>query len=256
MRKTALDFVNDILQAGDSEVVATLGETEEAGQALSILNRAVNRLVNQLDWEHRYVITKLSTASGTTTTWNPTTYPALPWVMKLPLNVESVYKVYYNQKEVYYMAKTEFQFRHINKLGLKTTADPRWWTTWDDQYLVFDNFDSDTESQLSSSNSEILVVKFPGVDLSDDNDTPDLPDRFYSAILNKALQYYFTEIESNIAKGREYRSEYVVDLSYLKKWARRNKAFESYDSHFDFSKKWPGTTAYRPDIPLNDLGPN
>lgn len=256
MRKTALDLVNDILAAGDSDVVSTIGETEESGQALRILNRVYNQILGEIDWEHRHIITKLSTASGTTTTWNPSTYPALPWAMKLPTNVESVYTVYYNQKLITYVPKQEFQWKYINKLGLKTTGDPKYWTSWDDQYLVFDNFDSASEAQLSSANSEILVVKFPGTDLSDDNDTPDMPDRFYSCLLNKALQYYFAEIESNVQKAALYRSEYMNDLSYLKKWARRNKGFEPYFDQFNFAKKWPGTTVYRPDITVTDLGPS
>jgi hypothetical protein len=255
MRQTALALVNDILSAGEEEVVSTIGETEASGTALRILNRAYNRVLASIDWEHRYIITRLDTATGSTATWSTATYPALPWVMKLPANVESVYHVYYNQKKLTYIDKAAFQKRHINDIGLKTTGDPKYWTSWDDQYLVFDNYDSATEAQLSSANSEIMVVKFPGSDLASDTDQPDMPDRFYSAMLNKALQYYFTDQDNNITKAALYRSEHDTDLVLLRKWAKRNKGFTPYYAYFDFSKQWPGAALIRPDLNITDLGP-
>ena len=126
MRQQALAIVNDVLSAGESEVVTTIGETEEASSVLRIVNRAINKLTGDLDWEHQYTITRLSTASGTDTTWNPNTYPALPWAMAIPNNIESVYKVYYNQKVMLYMPKQSFQQKYINQLGLKTDGEPKY----------------------------------------------------------------------------------------------------------------------------------
>ncbi len=256
MRQTALEMVNDILSASESEVVTTIGETEESSQVLRILNRAINKLVNDLDWEHQHVITRLDTASGTTTTWSTLTYPDLPWVMGIPNNVESVYKVYYNQKIITYVKKDIFQYRFINLLGLGTDGDPKNYTIWDDKYLVFDKFDSDAESQLSASNSEILVIKWPGTDLDSDTDTSTLPNRFYSAVLNKALQYYYSQPgNKDDSLIGIYRTEYKDDKQQLISWATKNKAKESYNSNVDFSRKIPGTSYYQPEREITDLGP-
>ena len=256
-RYTALGMVNDILSAGDSEVVSEIQETEEAQQVLRILNRAITQVTTDIDWEHKGVIVKLDTATGTDTTWNSTTYPALPWVMKIPTNVESVYNVFYNQKPMVFVTKEQFQYRFINQTGLQTDGEPKYYTSWDDQYFVFNNFDSTVESQLSSANSECLAVKFPSSDLAADTDIPNVPDRLYIAILNKSLQLYFQEIEKDLQLANMKRQDYTEARSKLMKWAKRNKAFVPYNYKVDFSRQIPGPNTYlRPWQEFTDLGPN
>ena len=185
MRNTVLELVNDILSSANEDAVSTLGETEESEMVLVILNRAYRLLTEEIDWDYRGILTKLDTATGTTTTWNPSTYPALPWVCKLPTNVESVYSIFYNSDTsvtskpvMAYREPDWFQYHVINRRGFATDRDPKEWTMFDDQYVVFDSFDSAVENQIASANSEIRVTKFPGTDLDSDTEKTDCPDRF------------------------------------------------------------------------------
>lgn len=238
MEHTALDLVNEVLSAGDSDPVTTIGETEESQQVLKIVNRAYRKITEELDWKYRGVLTRLDTATGTTTTWSEITYPALPWVMKLPSRVESVREVYYNDKRMKFVDPAEFKHYHIHQLGLKTDSDPTYYTTFDEQYLVFDAFSSDDENQLSSANSSIRVTKFPAdLDLTNDGDQPDCPDRFYLALINKAIQWYYLEIAKNISLAREYQREYIESRSQLKAWARRVRPQIPFYSKVDFSRR-------------------
>ena len=240
METTALQFVNTILSAGDDDVVSTIGETEESQQILQIVNRAYRKVSEDIDWKYRGVWTRLDTASGTTTTWSDITYPALPWVMKIPSGVESVYEIYYNDTFMQWVDPVYFKNYYIHQIGLQTDADPKKWTSFDEQYIVFDAFDSATESQLSAANSSIRATKFPSsLILTADGDKPDCPERFYSTILNKALHWYFLEIVKNVQVADRYFNEYRDSRSKLIQWARKVRPQLPYNSRVDYSRKRP-----------------
>lgn len=254
MRQTALELVNDILEAGDQDSVFTISESEEAQQALSILNRAYLKLIHDIDWVHRRILARLSTATGTTTTWNLDTYPDLPWVMKIPNDVESIYQVYYDVKRMIYNTPEVFQHLIIERnrddvtRGFRTDRRPLIYTSFDDQFLTFDAFDSTVETQLSSVRAEVLVTKFTGTDLTNDTDILDLPNRFYDALIEKAMQWYFEELVGNIAIADRKRLEYIDSLGKLKKWGRRNKPKLPYFRNVDYSRRLPASRTIRKEI--------
>lgn len=254
MRQTALELVNDLLEAGDQDSVSTISESEEAQQALSIINRAYLKLIHDIDWVHRRILIKLDTATGTTTTWDIDTYPALPWVMRIPTNVESIHQVYYDVKRMVYNTPEVFQHLIIEKnrdtveRGFRTDRRPLVYTSFDDQFLTFDAFDSSVETQLSSTRSEVLVTKFTGIDLSNDTDILDLPNRFYDALVEKAMEWYFQELVGNIAIADRKRQEYIDSLGKLKKWGRRNKPKIPYFRNVDYSRRLPASRTIRKEI--------
>lgn len=245
MRQTALELVNYVM-GDDGDPVSTIGETEDSEIALRVVNRAYLKLEEDINWFYRRVITKLSTAADTATTWNATTYPNLAYVMAIPDNVENIINVYYEsdsskstKKHVTYMPPGEFQFRIISKDGFKTDRDPLYYTCWDETYLVFDGVNTSNESQLSEGNSEILCHKFGGTDLVNDTDTLDMPNRFFTALINKAMQYYAEEVLKNFGLADRKKAEYIDSRNKLIKWGHKNVGKVPYWNSFDWSRRLP-----------------
>src|SRR3990167_5773489 len=103
MRYNTLTLVNKILNALDLQPVSTIGETEDSEQVLDIVDRVITEVDLDKNWYARRASIRLETSTATAddvaaTDWEDN-YPAIPWAMKIPDNVEAVYKVFYNTKE-------------------------------------------------------------------------------------------------------------------------------------------------------------
>lgn len=93
-------------------------------------------------------------------------------------------------------------------LTINKTKAPTYWTTFDDNYIVFDSYDSNLESTMQSSKSIIYSETRPTFYIEDDF-TPELPENLenvlYIRTLNRALA---TDTKINpVASIRERRAD-------------------------------------------------
>lgn len=228
MRYNTLQLVNQVLTATDQSGVSTINETEEASQVLSILRRTITELDLDMNWVPRRTVARLSTSSGTaftvgTDNWKDD-YPDIPWTMALPTGVEAVYAIYYNSKLLDYIEPSEFLYRIEKTTALKNTGDPSYWTLglMDQDYVLFNSFDATTESYLTSSNSLAHVLQYPQTDVSADTDAIDLSDKFYPALINKAISKCFYELLGDANMGDRYNREYNIAKNKLNRNAKRS----------------------------------
>jgi hypothetical protein len=138
--------------------------------------------------------------------------PTYPIRMKLPDDIEKVMWIKYDTQEagateaawrdVAYLEPKDF-IDHIYKrnssasdvdtitlvenvpLFIYNDKGPIYWTTFDDEYLIFDSYDSDVETNLQASKTSCHGYKEPQW-LSTDTFTPDLPSNMFPYMLAEA----------------------------------------------------------------------
>ncbi len=186
MQMTVLEMVQAVLQSIEADPVNELDETPEAVSVKHIVRDAYLDMATQSDqpW-----LRAKGTLTGLGDTDQPTT-------MEIPSDVKRLLWVRYNNRPVHWRDPLSFQKLldgRIIAADSITTVDgyfndraPQWWTTFDDQFIVFDAYDSDEEATLQTSNSMIWAEYTP-VWTDDDGDfIPLLPEHLFPALLSEA----------------------------------------------------------------------
>lgn len=204
---TVLAMVQDILSDLDSDEVNSINDTIEAMQVAQIIKTTYFNIMDGRDWPHLSQIFKLE-ASGTTTR---------PTHMKLPENVVDITIVKYNKR------KTTDTFDRMEDVKYKTPEDfltlvnqrksdatnilvvtdttgitlniledtaPTYFTSFDDEYVIFDSYDNTIDSTLQSSKTQCHGKVEPTFTVSD-TFIPDIPTQMFSYLLNEAKSTAF-----------------------------------------------------------------
>lgn len=206
MKLTLLEMVQDILSDLDDDVVNNIDDTLESQQVAQILKTTYFEVV-RADSPWLRQTSTLESVSDVTK----------PNYLKLAEGVAEIGKVWYNvskitdTKDKYttinYISNEEFisisnsrdsssssvtsvtDFGGI-KLLIKNDTAPTCYTSFDDEHLVFDSFDSNTESTMQSSKSQAVAVKIPTW-VHTDAAIPDLPAEQFPYFLAQAKSKAF-----------------------------------------------------------------
>lgn len=201
-RYTVLEMVKDILSDIDSDEVNSINDTVEALQVAQILKSTYFNIIDGRDWPHLYQPFQL-TASGTT---------ARPTHMRLPDNIIDVSWVKYDckatgetrdrVKNITFKTPAAFQDileqRDSTDTTITEVADtsgismniyndraPLYFTSFDNEYVVFDAYDSAVDSTLQTAKTSCYGKVYPTWTMSD-TFVPDLPTQSFSYLLNEA----------------------------------------------------------------------
>lgn len=218
-------MVQDILNDMDSDSVNGIDDTTEASQVAQIVKTSYFKLVNSRDdWPFLRTLTTLTALADTS---NPTK-------MQIPSSLNKVYWIKYNKKNVEYLPPADFkhivdtrteQSGVVNSSGYIINADPSYWTSYDDDYIYFDSYDSDTDSTLQASKSAVYGIAVPSWTHSD-GFTPTLPEKMFPILVADAkstaflvLKQQANQKEEDFArrgKNRMQNSAYRVDAGESK----------------------------------------
>lgn len=218
---TLLEIVQDILNDLDSDEVNSINDTIEAQQVAQIVKTTFNNIIDGRNWPHLKQLFQLD-ASGTS---------AKPVYMKLPDNIIDVEWVKYNtrtttdtkDKYTQITYKTPEEFLDIVEkrdsaasnvdvitddsgasVNIFTDAAPVYFTSFDDEYLVFDAYDSGIDTTLQNSKSQCFGKRVPTFTISD-SFVPDLPTQMFSYLLNEAKSTAFLVLkQSPNAKAEQH----------------------------------------------------
>lgn len=199
MKMTLLEIVQAILNALDGEPVNSITDTVESEQVAMIVRDSYLALVSNRNWPHTRHTLSLSSFSD----------DQRPTHMSFPDSVKEIELVNYNKKkqrdtrqlfeQVYYLHPDQF-LEHTNNrdtdsdnvtvvedlsgvsINIQTNCAPTYYTSFDDENIVFDSFDKEVELTLQSSKTQAIVVEQPTFSLVD-NHVPDLPTEAFSALL-------------------------------------------------------------------------
>lgn len=202
-KKTLLEIVQDILNDLDSDEANSINDSVEAQQVALTVRTVYEELMSNRNWPHTKKLLQLA-ASGNTNK---------PVYMKIPDDVNEIEEVRYdirkevaNKKEfktIVYKTPSEFldfiYRRDSNSTNILTILDdsgvpllirndvgPTYWTSFDDEWVVFDSYDASLESTLQSNKSQTSAFVTPPWTHSD-GFIPDLPSEAFSLLFNEAL---------------------------------------------------------------------
>lgn len=202
MRLTLLEMVQDILNDIDGDVVNSIGDTEESLQVAQIIKTTYAELITLKDLPHLRKVTTLTNISDITK----------PNYLKLPARTSKLLNLYYDTKrdstddshykEVHYKYPDEFIMlcngRDATADNIEVVTDfdgaklniindqaPTYWTSFDDEHVIFDSWPSDLSTTLIEGNSQAIIYQMPKWNL-DDLFVPDLPAELFPGLLAEA----------------------------------------------------------------------
>lgn len=218
-KMTLLEIVQNILSSMDSDNVNSIGDTEEASQVAREVQTTYNSMLTSLDFPEKTKIVNLESLSDL----------ARPNFMTVPSGVQQIYRVLYNNgteddpeyKDVLYLEPSDFLSKVIDKLEgavcikdpdsggfsmwIQNNAHPSFYTSFNDQVLVFDSYNATSDDTLQSSKSLATVVASPSFELTDSY-VPDLDENFFPLLLAEAKNACFVNIKQVSNSNEQVRA--------------------------------------------------
>jgi hypothetical protein len=219
---TLLDIVQDILSDMDSDTVNSINDSVESLQVAQIVKTTFFEIITEGEWPHLAELFQI-TASGDN---------SLPTHMTLPENVRYVEWVTYNKRtvsdtkdeyvDVRYKEPAEFM-AHINrrdsslasvttitdptlvKLLIINDTAPTYYTSFNNDVLVFDSYDSGVDSTIQSAKIQCYGYREPVFTILD-NFIPDLPSKAFPYLLSEAKSVCFNVLKQAANPKEEQRS--------------------------------------------------
>lgn len=219
-KMTLLEMTQDILNDMDSDEVSSINDTLEAQQVAQIIKTTYYEMIHQSDFDHLEQLFRLD--SGTAT---------IPTHMSLPASVNRVDWIKYNKRESGGKDKfTDIKYKEPNDF-LKLTNErdstltnvssvtdptgvtllilndshPSYYTSFDDEYAVFDSYDSSLESNLQQSMTQCWGSIEPTFSLVD-TFTPDFPAKIFPGFLAEAKSTCFNSLKQAANSKEEQKS--------------------------------------------------
>lgn len=202
MKKTLLEIVQSILNDLDSDSVNSISDTAESEQVANIVRSSYEKMITNRNWPHLRRLFQLDHVGDM----------SKPNYLRAPENLKELVFFKYEcqrqngqlfQQEIVYLHPDEFlkliSGRNQNNANVSVVTDfggsklliindqpPKYWTTFDDKYIVTDSYDKDADDVLQKSKTQCLGWLHP-VWEHIDGFTPDLPMEAFPALINEAL---------------------------------------------------------------------
>lgn len=228
--KTFLKQVQEVLSAIDSEGVESLGETAEAEQVVSLVQRAYDEIMATHRWRHLKRLGSFVTASE---------------LNELQLDSNTIafdpYNVWYKTSKVTYVEPETFLAMTIGRdlsdsnvtlMGnykIRTDSDPTYFTSVDEKILVFDSVPHPVNGVQSSDCVAFMYVQ-PD-ELLGENDVINLPSQVIPAFNDLCLSLAFSELKGDKQEGELRRRNYVRKMGRLSKNRRIIDVTHDYKSY-------------------------
>ena len=210
-KKTVLDIVQDTLSSMGSDNVNDIAETPEAAEVADIVESVFWQIIHSKDWPHlRRVLRPTSEADA-----------ARPTHMRIQDDVQRILHdtMYYNKvntqggdpdwSPVHYLELDQFLRLVMQRSDSASSSEvqevtdnagfvfyvyndraPTYWTSVNDELLIFDSFDSTVDSVLQTNKAQVNAYVEPAFSKSNGH-TPDLP--------SKVFPYFIAEVKSTAA---------------------------------------------------------
>lgn len=246
MKRTLLDMVIDILNDMDSDEVNSIDDTIESQQVAQIIKSTYYELMSNRNWPHLKGLVTLDSANDVTK----------PTYLKLPENVKEMVFVMYDKTKkdagehivepLKYLHPDQFlrQCPQITANGpdniirvqdhsgvwftIRTNQAPRYWTSFDDEWIVCDSYNKDVDDTLQSTKTTAQVVRMPTW-LMEDNFVPDLPAEAFALLTEEAKSTAFFALKQMANDKAEQKSKRQNEWLSRKAWrAKGGVRYQNY----------------------------
>lgn len=220
IKLTLLQLVQDMLVAIDAEAVTSVGETPEAGMCVNIANRAFEQIAVYRRWRHFKQYSRLDAGSNLNELVMPSGTIAF-----------QPNDLWYNDLPMQYMRPEHFQtftirrdtsesnIESVNDIKVYNDRDPDFYTSPDDETLVFDAM-PDNVSGLDSTLSRAMIYKLPTSRLDSDSQQFDLPAVMHPALNTLCISLALGELKGDSQEATRYERRYIKQMGSLARNAR------------------------------------
>lgn len=213
-KMTLIEMVQDIMSDMNDDDVNSISDTIESLQVAQIVKSTYFEMMANKNWPHLRSVGTLQ-ASGDNTK---------PTHMKIPELVKEIGTVEYNKRaasdptrnryeDVTYVSIDDFlritdtydntksnadvitEFSGI-KFNVRNDKHPQYYTSFDDEYLVFDSYLNTMDTTLQQTHTRVSMYTEPSWSMAD-NFTPDLPSEAFPALLAEAKSVAFNRIKQS-----------------------------------------------------------
>lgn len=255
MRLSLLDMVQDIASDLNSDNVNSIMDTVESMQIAQIIKSTYYELHGNRNWPYTRELIQLD-SSGTL---------SRPTHMRLPVNVKEVYtsEITYNKQkpsetrkryeDVHYVYPEQFlemvnrrdntkgnvdTILDLNGVELQVFTDrhPEYYTSFDDEYLVFDSYNIEVDSTLQNSKTQVIAYSIPVWSMVD-SFVPSIPVDAFPLLLAEAKSRCFVTIKEIANEKVEQSAQKQGRWMSRKSW--RVKGGVRYP---DYGRKGPSKT--------------
>ena len=261
-KKTLLQLTQSILSEMDSDEVTSISDTIESQQVATLIQSVYFEMMDRRNWRHLSTLFQLETAGDTSQPTHmtlPTTVKELEW---LTYNVRRSTDTRDKFEPMRYLYPDDFivQTNGNNsadatvqtvvddsgvRLFIRNDRPPQFWTSFDDDTLVFDAFDSGVDTTLLTVKTQCQGWENP-VWTETDAFVPDLPDEAFSALEAEAKSTAFTNLKQQSSPKAEQQSQ------RQERWLSRKGWRASGGVRYPNYGRKPQTSAATPRNPLFD----
>jgi hypothetical protein len=245
MKQPLIEIVQTIMNDIDGDFVNSIADTEESLQVASIVRTTFYELFNRKQWAHSKTINKLQGLSNS----------EYPTYLKLPENLYHLDELTYDKSrlndtrlllqtvkwrepEHFLRLTNEFNVQNdnvevkqtLNGVTLKIMNDrpPRYYTTFDDQHLVLDSYDSEVDSVLQSDKTQAIYYEIPDF-LMEDTFIPKLPLEAFPYLIAEATSAASLKVrQMEDAKAEQQAKRQSVRASQRSRRAASGTRYPDY----------------------------
>ncbi len=209
-RMTYLEIVTDILSDMDSDPVSSILDTVESQQVTQIVETTYYNIIDGRDWPHLYSPFRLTESSASTPT-HMTFGTSVIDVEYIKYNIRSATDTKDRYEEMIWMEPKEFmamvdardssastitQVTDASniKINVYNERKPTYYTSFDEETIIFDAFDGDVETFLKTAKNQCYGKLYPNVSVID-SFYFDLPPDAFTLLLNEAKATCFITLK-------------------------------------------------------------
>lgn len=218
---SVIEMTQDILNDMESDEVSSINDTLEAQQVAQILKTTYYEMLGQRDWDHinRTFTIESGSASNPTHMLVPTNVLRVKWIKynkrDTAISKDLFLDIPYKSPEDFLKLtnardSSESTVQTVSTtsgitLLIKNDSHPSYYTSFDDDYVVFDSFDSTLETNLQESMTQCYGAIEPTFTLSD-SFIPDFPASVFSGYLAEAKSTCFNALKQVTNSKEEQKS--------------------------------------------------
>ena len=225
-KMTVLAMVQSILNDMDSDEVNSINDTIEAYQVAGILEDTFFEIINSRDWPSHEELLQLDATDQTTPTPTHLKIPSASRVKEIKTfkyDVQTSTNTIKQYRDIPYYTPQAFLdsvmsrddtsstidvINDINTsvpLLIKTDSRPNFWTSFDDEYIVCDAYDSAVDNNLQKSKTQCFAILEPSF-IKSDLEIPDLPVDSFPYLLAEAKSTAFNALKQTPNSKEEQKS--------------------------------------------------